>query len=146
MYCTQLFSFVCIQSLKCIQVFVHKAPDGQQYDYCEKLYSESSYRVRLIHFDGHFVDSIRCPVYHFEETGSTKCLGVHCSGKLKIKTQHMSVQLNYLKLHSDLKILTSSLSKNSRTSGSCSNSGWQTTLWRYLHKYSGGRMKLRMQI
>lgn len=31
-----------------------------------------------------------------------------------------------------LEIPTSSLSKNSRTSGSCNNDGWDTILWRYL--------------
>lgn len=122
-------------------IFIHRP------DVCP---TSHPYSVRLIHLYGHLVDCVRGLIDHFEDAGSTQGLSVDGSGELKTHTAQRVTDLLGSTLsgtgkecnkYTDNVITacvytpTSSLSKNSRTSGSCNNDGWDTILWRYLHRY-----------
>lgn len=76
-YSPELYQYIrgCLSYARYNVSFVHQL----------SVYSWT-HHVWLIHFDGHFTDSICCFVDHFQEAGTAQSLSTHSPGQLKTHT------------------------------------------------------------
>lgn len=70
-------------SLTSVRILEFKPESSSLIRLIIQVQKSAPYRIRFIHLDCHFVDSVGRFVYHPQYSGPTQCLGANCSRQLR---------------------------------------------------------------